>query len=129
MEREVVIMVFNVKRVFVATLCTLFFIAFSVVPVVTAEVNPFAKSDSEAYITLVGGEGKCGGESKCGEGKCGEGKCGGEKKKTEGKCGEGKCGEEKCGGEKKTEGKCGEGKCGEGKSGGEKKTEGKCGEK
>ncbi|MBS1258464.1 MAG: hypothetical protein MAG551_01523 [Candidatus Scalindua arabica] len=91
-------MVINIKRLFVATLCALFFVGFTVIPAVTADVNPFATSDSDTYITTVAEEGKCGGEGKCGE-----------EKKAEGKC----SGEGKCGGEKKAEGKCGgEGKCG-----------------
>ena len=41
------------------------------------------------------------------EGKCGEGKCGGNKKSSEGKCGGKKEAEGKCGGKKEAEGKCG----------------------
>ncbi|WP_455235362.1 HvfA family oxazolone/thioamide-modified RiPP metallophore [Thiogranum longum] len=81
--------------------------------VANAADNPFGMTElSSGY--MVAAEGKCGGEKKEAEGKCGEGKCGGEKKEAEGKCGEGKCGGEKkeaegkCGGEKKeAEGKCG----------------------
>jgi uncharacterized low-complexity protein len=65
-------MVFNVKRLFVATLCALFFVGFVVIPAVTAEVNPFAKSDSAAYITLAACGEASGDKGKCGEGKCGE---------------------------------------------------------
>jgi len=88
--------------------------------IANAADNPFSMTElSSGYMVADSKEGKCGGEKKAEEGKCGEGKCGGEKKAKEGKCGEGKCGGEK----KATEGKCGEGKCG-----GEKKaTEGKCG--
>jgi uncharacterized low-complexity protein len=51
--------------------------------------NPFAaKSLDSGYQQLAAAEGKCGGEKKEAEGKCGEGK----EKKKEGKCGEGKCG-------------------------------------
>ena len=91
-------------------------------PVVYAEENPFALSDTADGTVIAGshdkcGEGKCGdgkcGDSKkakCGEGKCGskEGKCEGKRDKKEGKCGEGKCSDSK-------KGKCGEGKCGDGK--------------
>jgi uncharacterized low-complexity protein len=106
------------------------FLASTLAPIATAEVNPFSATQLSGGYDLVNfaghaegkcGEGKCG-ESKKAEGKCGEGKCG-ESKKAEGKCGEGKCGEGKCGESKKAEGKCGEGKCGE-----SKKAEGKCGE-
>ena len=97
------------------------FLATSISPLVSAEVNPFSAQQLSGGYDLASygshdGEGKCG-EGKCGEGeksdgegKCGEGKCGeGEKSDGEGKCGEGKCGE----GEKSEgEGKCGEGKCG-----------------
>ena len=108
------------------------FLASSIAPLASAEVNPFSAQQLSGGYDLVNfgkhGEGKCG-EGKCGEkdgeGKCGEGKCGeGEKSDGEGKCGEGKCGGEKADGE----GKCGEGKCGGEKSGGEGKCgEGKCG--
>ena len=95
------------------------FLATSVVPMASADVNPFAATQLSSGYDLANygkgegkcGEGKCGGkkgkEGKCGEGKCGEGKCGEGKKGKEGKCGEGKCG-----GKKGKEGKCGEGKCG-----------------
>ncbi len=71
----------NMKKSFIAMLCALFFVGFAVIPAVTADVNPFATSDSDTYITTVADESKCG-EGKCGEGKKSEGKCGGE-----GKCG------------------------------------------
>ena len=94
------------------------FLASSIAPVVSAEVNPFSAQQLSGGYDLAnfgdhkGEEGKCG-EGKCGEGKCGEGKCGEGKAEGEGKCGEGKCGEGKCGGDKaEGEGKCGEGKCG-----------------
>ena len=81
-----------------------------------AAENPFGLSDiGSGYTQLASShEGKCGGEMKDKEGKCGEGKCGGDKKDAEGKCGGDKMGAEgKCGGEMKDkEGKCGEGKCG-----------------
>jgi uncharacterized low-complexity protein len=126
------------------------FLATSMAPLASAEVNPFSAQQLSGGYDLANydkhKEGKCGDdkadkEGKCGEGKCGEGKCGGDKAAKEGKCGEGKCGEGKCGGDKAAkEGKCGEGKCGgdkaakegkcgEGKCGGDKAAkEGKCGE-
>jgi len=83
------------------------FMASSVVPLASAESNPFsAQQLSGGYDLPNYGAHK--------EGGCGEGKCGGDKGDDEGKCGEGKCGEEKADGE----GKCGEGKCGGGKCGG-----------
>ena len=92
------------------------FLATSVAPIASAEVNPFAATQLNAGYDLANhgghegkcGEGKCGGDKSGHEGKCGEGKCGGEKAGKEGKCGEGKCGGDKSG----HEGKCGEGKCG-----------------
>ncbi|NND68690.1 MAG: hypothetical protein HKN19_13970 [Halioglobus sp.] len=100
------------------------FLASSIAPVVSAEVNPFSAQQLSGGYDLAnfgahkeggcGGDHKSEGEGKCGEGKCGEGKaegegkCGEDKAEGEGKCGEGKCGEEKAEGE----GKCGEGKCG-----------------
>ena len=97
------------------------FLASSVAPLASAEVNPFSAQQLSGGYDLANygshegkcGEGKCGGDGKKGEGegKGGEGKCGGDGKKGEG---EGKCGEGKCGGDDKSggEGKCGEGKCG-----------------
>ncbi len=77
------------------------FLASSIAPLATAEVNPFSAQQLSGGYDLANygkhGEGKCG-EGKCGEGKCGEGKSDGEGKCGEGKCGEGKCGEGKCGG-------------------------------
>ena len=70
------------------------FLATSVAPIATADVNPFSATQLSAGYDLTNyhdHEGKCG-EGKCGEGKCGEGKCGGDKADKEGKCGEGKCG-------------------------------------
>ena len=116
------------------------FLASAVVPIASAEVNPFSAQQLQGGYDLPNfaghKEGGCG-EGKCGEGKCGEGEghgsekadgegsCGGEKAEGEGSCGgekaegEGSCGGEKaegegsCGGEKaEGEGKCGEGKCG-----------------
>ena len=73
------------------------FLASSVVPLASAEVNPFSATSLNGGYDLANydkhKEGKCG-EGKCGE-KDGEGKCGGDKegeKDGEGKCGEGKCG-------------------------------------
>ena len=80
--------------------------------------NPFGlKELNGGYLQLaMHHEGKCGGEMKCGEGKCG-GKAGAEMKCGEGMCGgkasaEMKCGEGMCGGKASAEMKCGEGKCG-----------------
>jgi uncharacterized low-complexity protein len=87
------------------------FLATSISPLLSAEVNPFSAQQLSGGYDLASygshdGEGKCG-EGKCGEGEKSEGE--GEKSEGEGKCGEGKCGE----GEKSEgEGKCGEGKCG-----------------
>ena len=74
------------------------FLATSIAPLASAEVNPFSAQQLSGGYDLASygkdGEGKCG-EGKCGEGKKadGEGSCGGdEAKKGEGKCGEGKCG-------------------------------------
>lgn len=93
---------------------------------VNAQANPFEMKTMSAGYQIVSAEGKCGGDMKKKEGKCGEGKCGGDMKKAKK---EGKCGEGKCGGDMKKAKK--EGKCGEGKCGGDKKKakkEGKCGE-
>jgi uncharacterized low-complexity protein len=108
------------------------FLAASIAPLASAEVNPFSAQQLSGGYDLASygkdGEGKCG-EGKCGEGKKkadGEGSCGGDKAAGEGSCGgdkaegEGSCGGDKakgegsCGGDKakKGEGKCGEGKCG-----------------
>ena len=82
------------------------FLATSIAPLVSAEVNPFSAQQLSGGYDLAS-YGSHDAEGKCGEGKCGEG----EKSEDEGKCGEGKCGE----GEKtEDEGKCGGGKCGEG---------------
>lgn len=97
------------------------FLASTIAPVASADVNPFSATPLAAGYDIVNaadghegkcGEGKCGGDSKGEEGKCGEGKCGGDSKGEEGKCGEGKCGGDAAGDEKGAEGKCGEGKCG-----------------
>ena len=86
------------------------FLATSIAPLASAEVNPFSAQQLSGGYDLASygkdGEGKCG-EGKCGEGKKadGEGSCGGDKAKK----GEGSCGGDKA---KKGEGKCGEGKCG-----------------
>jgi uncharacterized low-complexity protein len=92
-----------------------------------AASNPFGLSELNGGYAQVASnhEGKCGGNMKGAEGKCGAGKCGGSMKGAEGKCGAGKCG----GSMKGAEGKCGgsmkgaEGKCG----GSMKGAEGKCG--
>ncbi|MDZ7784802.1 MAG: hypothetical protein U5K56_18270 [Halioglobus sp.] len=79
------------------------FMASSVVPLASAETNPFSAQQLSGGYDLPNygahkeggcGEGKCGGDKADGEGKCGE-----EKADGEGKCGEGKCGEEKADGE------------------------------
>ena len=91
------------------------FLATSIAPLVSAEVNPFSAQQLSGGYDLAS-YGKDG-EGKCGEGKCGEGKKAAEGKKAdgEGSCGGDKAeGEGSCGGDKakKGEGKCGEGKCG-----------------
>lgn len=94
------------------------FLATSVAPLASAEVNPFSATQLNSGYDLANygdkegscGEGACGEGEKKGEGSCGEGSCGGGegKKKAEGSCGEGSCGGDKKGGE----GSCGEGSCG-----------------
>jgi uncharacterized low-complexity protein len=96
------------------------FLATSIAPLVSAEVNPFSAQQLSGGYDLAnfahheGAEGE--GEKAEGEGKCGDDKAEGEgKAKGEGKCGEGKCGDDKAEGadtKAKGEGKCGEGKCG-----------------
>ncbi len=61
------------------------FLASSIAPLASAEVNPFSAQQLSGGYDLAN-------YGKHGEGKCGEGKCGGEKAGGEGKCGEGKCG-------------------------------------
>ena len=77
------------------------FLASTLAPLATAEVNPFSAQQLSGGYDLANydkheegkcGEGKCGDDKSEGEGKCGEGKCGGDKAEGEGKCGEGKCG-------------------------------------
>jgi uncharacterized low-complexity protein len=78
------------------------FLATSVAPIVSADVNPFSATQLNTGYDLANygaHEGSCGGDKADKadkEGKCGEGKCGGDKAKAkagkEGKCGEGKCG-------------------------------------
>jgi len=52
-------MVFNIKKIFVAIICAVFIFGFSVVSTANAEVNPFATSDADSFVKLVGcGEGK-----------------------------------------------------------------------
>ena len=77
------------------------FLASTLAPLATAEVNPFSAQQLSGGYDLANYD-------KHEEGKCGEGKCGDDKSEGEGKCGEGKCGDDKAEGE----GKCGEGKCG-----------------
>lgn len=92
------------------------FLATSVAPMASADVNPFSATQLNSGYDLANygdkegscGEGSCGEGKKKGEGSCGEGSCGEGKKKAEGSCGEGSCGGEKKGGE----GSCGEGSCG-----------------
>ena len=85
------------------------FLATSLSPLASADVNPFSAQQLSGGYDLAS---FCGhakdGEGKLGAGKCGVGNCGDEKAEGEGKCGEGKCGGDKAEGE----GKCGEGKCG-----------------
>ena len=92
------------------------FLAMSVVPTASAEVNPFEITQLSAGYELASAD-KSAMEGKCGEGKCGGSKTGsGDKSQSaEGKCGEGKCGGSKAESGSKSqnaEGKCGEGKCG-----------------
>ena len=61
------------------------FLAGTIAPIASAEVNPFSAQHLSGGYDLANYD-------KHGEGKCGEGKCGGDKAKGEGKCGEGKCG-------------------------------------
>ena len=68
------------------------FLATTIAPVVSAEVNPFSAQQLSGGYDLANFGDHKGEEGKCGEGKCGEGKCGGDKAEGEGKCGEGKCG-------------------------------------
>ena len=63
------------------------FLATSISPLLSAEVNPFSAQQLSGGYDLAS-YGSHDGEGKCGEGKCGEG----EKSEGEGKCGEGKCG-------------------------------------
>lgn len=101
------------------------FLATSIAPLVSAEVNPFSAQQLSGGYDLANydkhAEGTCGEGKADGEGTCGEGNAEGAaaaegeaKADGEGKCGEGKCGENKAEGEAKAdgEGKCGEGKCG-----------------
>jgi uncharacterized low-complexity protein len=88
------------------------FLATSISPLVSAEVNPFSAQQLSGGYDLASydkhEEGKCG-EGKCGEGKCGdkkaegEGSCGDTKAKGEGSCGDNKAeGEGSCGGKETT---------------------------
>jgi uncharacterized low-complexity protein len=94
------------------------FLATSISPLLSAEVNPFSAQQLSGGYDLANydkhadgscGDGKAEGEGSCGDKADGEGSCGEDKAEGEGKCGEGKCGDEKKAG---SEGKCGEGKCG-----------------
>ena len=62
------------------------FLASSIVPLASAEVNPFSAQQLSGVYDLASFD------NHAGEGKCGEGKCGEDKADGEGKCGEGKCG-------------------------------------
>ena len=81
------------------------FLASSVAPMASADVNPFSAQQLKGGYDLPNydkhKEGGCGGdkdgEGSCGGDKGGEGSCGGDKD-GDGKGGEGKCGEGKCGG-------------------------------
>src|SRR5690606_6511661 len=66
------------------------FLASSVVPMASAEANPFGAEQLNTGYNLAnyGSHGEGDHEGKCGEGKCGEKD--GEEKDGEGKCGEGK---------------------------------------
>ena len=90
------------------------FLASSVAPMASADVNPFSAQQLKGGYDLPNydkhKEGGCGGD-KDGEGSCGD-------KGGEGSCGGDKGGEGSCGGDKDGDGKGGEGKCGEGKCGG-----------
>jgi len=105
-------MVFNVKKIFVAVICALFVIGFSVISKVSADVNPFAPDASNSFIKTVSGDhdGGHGDEGKSD----GDGKCGGDHdhdsddKDSDDEDSDDEGGEHKCGGE----GKCAEGKCG-----------------
>ena len=105
------------------------FLAMSVIPMASADANPFAITELSSGYELASAD-KSGAEGKCGEGKCGGSNAGsaGKSQKAEGKCGgstaeherskaegEGKCGGSNAGSaakSEKVEGKCGEGKCG-----------------
>ena len=115
----------SIKKPLAAALSAAF-LATSIAPLASAEVNPFAANSLSSGYDLANYAHHE--EGKGAEGKCGEGKCGGDKKAEK----EGKCGEGKCGGDKKAakEGKCGEGKCSDdpGSDDNSKGDEGKCGE-
>jgi uncharacterized low-complexity protein len=89
------------------------FLATSIAPLASADVNPFSATQLNGGYDLANYAHHEEGETKGAEGKCGEGKCGADKKAAkEGKCGEGKCGADKKAAKAAKEGKCGEGKCG-----------------
>ena len=70
------------------------FLATSIAPMVSAEMNPFSAQQLSGGYDLAS-------YGKDGEGKCGEGKCGENKAKGEGSCGDKKAaGEGSCGGKK-----------------------------
>ncbi len=91
-----------------ATVLGAAFLATSIAPLASADVNPFSATQLNGGYDLANFAHHEEGETKAAEGKCGEGKCGADKKAAkEGKCGadkkaakEGKCGEGKCGGDK-----------------------------
>ncbi len=111
-EREIIMAQF--KKPLAAALGAAF-LASSIAPLASAEVNPFSVQQLKGGYDLPNyGKDK---EGSCGGDKGGEGSCGGDKG-GEGSCGGDKGGEGSCGGDKDGEGKGGEGKCGEGKCGG-----------
>ena len=83
------------------------FLATSLSPLASAEVNPFSAQQLSGGYDLANFAHHV--EGKCGEGKCGDEKADGEASGSDTKAdGEGSCGDKKADGE----GKCGEGKCG-----------------
>ena len=89
------------------------FLATSLSPLASAEVNPFSAQQLSGGYDLANFAHHV--EGKCGEGKCGDDKADGDASGSDTKAdGEGSCGDKKADGEAKAdgEGKCGEGKCG-----------------
>ena len=83
------------------------FLATSLSPLASAEVNPFSAQQLSGGYDLANFAHHV--EGKCGEGKCGDEKADGEASGSDTKAdGEGSCGDKKADGE----GSCGEGKCG-----------------